>query len=346
MGGVLISAQGDFVIVLKALNKELIDEVLGLSKEFNGMLVFSKLLIDYPTDLHLARMTAAYAIEAPAPEREVIERREIVIPEPEEVPRSVREWDVMSGSLGGGKSEHGGGHGGHSVHGSVAASHKSHKSHKSKHSAHRSRSVHRSEHRSHRSSSRGSTLKGGHSRSQSPVVVIRSKSRHRSRSKAGHKEVDMVEDEEVGESNKLTLGPLAMVVPHREKRSDSKDERKIKEEIRELEEEKRRLKRERREKKHYHREEEDEEVIIERGHGGGHGRRREEDEIIIERGHGGGHRRREEDEIIIERGHGGGHRRREEDEIIVEKGHGSHGRRREEEVKIEKDRKGNMAFVK
>ena len=264
--------------------------MLGLSKEFNG-----KRPPDSPqlvsANMLPARMTAAYAIEAPAPEREVIERREIVIPEPDEVPRSVREWDVMSGSLGGGKSNHGGAH-------SVAASHKSHKSHKSKHSTHRSRSTHRSEHRSsHRSSSSGSTVKRGHSRSPSPVLVVRSKSRHRSRSSAGHghreKEIDLVEENEIGDSNAMHVGPLALVLPHHDKkRSNSKDERKIKEEIRELEEEKRRLKRERREKKHYHRESDEDEVIIERGHGGGH------------------------------------------------------GRRREEEVKIEKDRKGNMAFVK
>ena len=293
------------MIVLKALNKELIDEVLGLSKEFNGIYHITTLMCP-PANVPSARMTAAYAIEAPAPEREVVERREIVIPEPGEVPRSVRDWDVMSGSLGGGKSEHGGAH-------SVAASHKSHKSHKSKHSTHRSRSVHRSEHRSsHRSSSSGSTVKRGHSRSPSPVLVVRSKSRHRSRSSAGHvkeKEIDGVEENEIGDSNAMHVGPLALVLPHHDKkRSNSKDERKIKEEIRELEEEKRRLKRERRDKKHYHRGSDD------------------DDEVIIERVHSGGH-----------------HRRRNDEEVIVEK---AHGRRREEEVKIEKDRKGNMAFVK
>lgn len=99
-------------------------------------------------------------------------------------------------------------------------------------------------------------------------------------------------EEELGESNVIPVGPLALVVPHRDKRSNSKDERKIKEEIRELEEEKRRLKRERKDKKHSHRDDDDEEVIIERVHTGGHGRRKEED------------------------------------------------------VKIEKDRKGNLAFVK
>lgn len=256
-------------------------------------------------------MTAAYAIEAPAPEREVIERREIVIAEPDEVPRSVREWDAMSGSLGGGKSEHGGSH-------SVAASHKSHKSHKSKSSAHRSRSAHHSQHRSsHRpSSSSDSTVKGGHSRSPSPVLVVRNKSRHRSRSSAGQviteKDIDGVETDEKGDSNAMQLGPLALVLPHHDKkRSNSKDERKIKEEIRELEEEKRRLKKERKEKKHHHRESDEDEVIIERLPSGGHSKRRDDDEIIIERSHGSGH-----------------------------------GRKREEEIRIEKDRKGNMAFVK
>ena len=245
-----------------------------------------ELHIDTSTNTTPARTT--YAIEAPASEREVVERRETIIQEPAEVPRSVREWDAMSGTLGGGgKSEHGGG--GHSVHGSVHGSVA--RSHKSKHSNHRSRSEHRSSHHGRHSSHGGSTVRG-HSRSPSPIVIVRnrSKSRRRSHSSAGHNKVDAVEEEEFGESNSMHPGPLALVMPHREKRSNSRDERRIKDEIRELEAEKRRLKRERHEKKHYHRGDDEDEVVIERVHSSGHGR--------------------------------------------------------EKEVKIEKDRKGNMAFVK
>jgi hypothetical protein len=83
----------------------------------------------------------------------------------------------------------------------------------------------------------------------------------------------------------MHTGPLALVIPHREK---ERSERDIKAEIKELEAEKRRLKKERE-----------------------HERKSTK------------YRDREEDEVIIERRGG-----------------------KEKDVKIEKDRRGNMAFVR
>ena len=212
-------------------------------------------------------------LEAPPAEETIVERREIIVENPAEIPRSVRDWDVMSGAIEKSQDDKL----------SVARSSKSKHSRRSK-SAHgkdsdradaRSerisvqRSEHRSSHRSRRSSSSESTVKRRHSRSPSPIVIERkrSKSRRRSRSSAAVKR-EIVED--IGESNSIRAGPLALVVPHHE-RSGSKDERRIKEEIRELEEEKRRLKKERRERKY--RDDSDEEVIIERIPSNGRDRR-------------------------------------------------------------------------
>ena len=235
----------------------------------------------------LERIT--YAIEAPPPppdRGEIIERREIIIDKaPSEVPRSVREWDVMSGAIsGGGKSEHG-----QSEHRSDRLS--VHESHHSSHHG-RGRSEHGSSH---------STIKvHKHERSSSPSekeIVIerkpsRSKSRHHSRHRShGRHKTEYVEEDEVGESNAMKTGPLALVLPRRSKsRHGSKDERRVKEEIRELELEKERLRKERRHEKKYH-----------------HDSSSSDDAVIIER-------------------------------------KGSHGGR--EDVKIEKDRRGNMAFVR
>ena len=224
-------------------------------------------------------------IEAPPPPEEIIERREIIIPAPPaEVPRSVREWDVMSGAIG---SEHGGGHsehgaksthgGGRSTHLEVKSSHHRSRSHGG-HSKHGSRS-HKSRH----------STKGGYSESESEssstTIEIekkstRSKSRHRSKSTSGA----LVE--EVEQSNAMHTGPLALVIPHKK---EERNERDIKAEIRELEAEKRRLKKER---EHEHR-------------------------------RSSKYEDREEGEIIIERRGG-----------------------KEREVKIEKDRRGNLAFVR
>lgn len=234
----------------------------------------------------LERVTLA--LPAPVVEKdEIIERREIVIDNSSNVPRSVREWDVMEGTVGGSrKSEH------LSVHGSVAPSAKSKHTHRSK-SAHGSRSGHRSEHRSdnrsehrsehkseHRSERRSSHHSSHHSRrssssdttikiekrererSPSPVVIERKRSKSRRRSRSSVAVKAEITDIEIGESNSMHPGPLALVVP-RHSRDDGKDERRIREEIRELELEKKKLKRERREKK-YHNDNSDDEVIIEK----------------------------------------------------------------------------------
>lgn len=235
-------------------------------------------------------------IEAPPAQREeIVERREIVVPaiaEPDDVPRSVREWDVMSGAAGGGHSDHGGGHsnhggksvhGGKSTHGGKSHSGKSHggKSHRGK-----SRT-------SHHHSTKGGESDSSSSSSSTTEIIIehkhgRSKSRHRSKS-VGHGAV--VED--VGESNAMRNGPLALVLPHRDKEANDRDERSIKAEIRALEAEKKRLKREREHEKEH---------------------RKSSSKY---RGH-------DEDEVIIERRENA----------------------KEREVRIEKDRKGNMAFVR
>ena len=217
------------------------------------------------------------ALEAPAVEREeIIERKEIIIDDPHEIPRSVREWDQMSGAIGGDrKSEHKTEH--LSVHGSVAPSHKSR--HTRSKSAHGARSDHVSERFSEhvserksshhgRRSSRGTTIKH-ESRESSPVTIERrrSKSRHGKRSEIVIE--GKTEEETVGESNHMLPGPLALVVPnaHRERR----ESRDIKDEIRELDIEKRRLKKERRERRH--RDDSDDEVIIERVRSGSGERR-------------------------------------------------------------------------
>ena len=97
-------------MILKALSKDHIDEVIKISKEMNARCESNCHRHDYhrqaSTDFKLARTT--YLIEAPAPPPEpqpqVVERRtEIVINPPQEshkplseAPRSVREWDAMS----------------------------------------------------------------------------------------------------------------------------------------------------------------------------------------------------------------------------------------------------------
>lgn len=200
-----------------------------------------------------------YVIDLPVtPPQELVERRtEIVIspPPPEEIPRSVREWDVLNDSArsekpspkgarsekGGGRSEKGGGRsekgGGHSERG------------------------------------------GGHSekgekeriifekreRDISPIEITRkpsrsrrgSHSRRRSRSTAAPK--TEYYEEEIGESN-LMHGPLAIIAP-----KEHRDERSIKAEIRALEAERKRIKQEREnEKEHRHVEKyRGEEIIIE-----------------------------------------------------------------------------------
>ncbi|KAL9116880.1 MAG: hypothetical protein Q9187_006589 [Circinaria calcarea] len=84
--------EGDTLVILKALSKDHIDEVIKISREMNAR----------------GESRTTYLIEAPAPPPEpqpqVVERRtEIIINPPQEThkplseaPRSVREWDAMS----------------------------------------------------------------------------------------------------------------------------------------------------------------------------------------------------------------------------------------------------------
>ncbi len=214
----------------------------------------------------MSAVRKTYVIESapppPPPQPEVIERRtEIIInpPEPAEIPRSVREWDVMSGTAGG-KSEHGrkSEHGGHK---SEYGGHKSeHGGRKSEHGGHKS------EHggRSHKAHSRArSSSSSSDSSGPSAIEIVRkpTKSRHRSRSSAGHKTEYL--QEEKGESN--SMHGLSLVVPNRSKDAH-KDERQIKAEIRALEAEKKMLKYEREVEKEHRKAEKyrEEPVIIER----------------------------------------------------------------------------------
>lgn len=207
---------------------------------------------------HLA-VRKTYVIESgppPPPPPEVIERRtEIIInpPEPAEIPRSVREWDVMSGTAGG-KSEHG--------HKSEHGGHKSeYGGHKSEHGGYKSERGARS-HKSHsraRSSSSSSSSSG-----PSAIEIVRKpskKHRHRSRSSAGQKTEYL--QEEKGESN--SMHGLSLVVPSRSKDAH-KDERQIKAEIRALEAEKKMLKYEREIEKEHRKADKykEEPVILER----------------------------------------------------------------------------------
>ena len=255
------TAEGQFVIILKALNKELIDEVLFRSKEYNER----------------ERERITYAIDAPPPpppsnRGEVIERREIIIDKsPEEVPRSVREWDVMSGAIdnksthGGAKSTHGGAkstHGGKSQHGGGKSEHhndhlSTHEStHKSSHSRRKSRG--RSASRTEMKTSKASRSRShSHSSGNKQLVIERKPShKHHSRHRSHGRKAEYVETDEVGESNKMHTGPLAMVLsaPTRTKSKSRRDsDRAVKDEIRELELEKERLRRERRRERRYHR---------------------------------------------------------------------------------------------
>lgn len=211
---------------------------------------------------HLA-VRKTYVIESgtpPPPPPEVFERRtEIIInpPEPAEVPRSVREWDVMSGTAGA-KSEHGhkSEHGGHkSEHGGHKSEHGGHKSEHGGHKSERGARSHKSHSRA-RSSSSSSSSSG-----PSAIEIVRKpskKSRHRSRSSAGHKTEYVLEEKP--ESNSMSL-----MVPSRNKDAH-KDERQIKAEIRALEAEKKMLKYEREIEKEHRKAEKykEEPVIIER----------------------------------------------------------------------------------
>lgn len=173
----------------------------------------------------------------------VFEREKVKSPKPETVveekithmslsdaPRSVREWDTLKVKE-------------RSRSPSPAATHRSHKTHLSSHHG----SHHSSRHRSHSHVTRSR-------RSSSPSVVeeiiekreireISPSHTHHSRRRSSPREVierrEIVED--IGESNSIHAGPLALVVPERRHKTDSQ----IKEEIRALERERRMLRTER-----------------------------------------------------------------------------------------------------
>ena len=113
-----------------------------------------------------------YLIEAPAPPsgEQVIERRtEVIINPPAEVPRSVREWDVMSS-----KSEK------HRDPSPSAKSHRSHKNHKS----HKSRRESRSRHRSTSTHRRSSSSSSSSSSSERPTTTLIVPQRRKSKNEA------------------------------------------------------------------------------------------------------------------------------------------------------------------
>ena len=193
-----------------------------------------------------------YVIDVPAssPAPDVVERRtEIVIspPPPNEVPRSVREWDVMND---GARSEK-----------SFARS--------ERHSPKGARSE-----RHHSPKGAPSERGGPHTekdfhlekrerdieRDFSPVEITRKPSRSRRRSHSHRRSRSTAApkteyfEEEIGESNSMH-GALAVITPR-------KDERSIKAEIRALEAERRRIKHER-ELERGHDRHRDEEIIIE-----------------------------------------------------------------------------------
>ena len=215
----------------------------------------------------------------------------------------------MSGAAGGshaGKSHGGKSHVGKSEHHSKHGSeHKSeHLSvHESHHSTHRSRSRGRSPHgSSHTTIKISKSRERSHSPDEKELVIERKPSKHRRRRKshAGHTKTEDSEEEEVGESNAIKTGPLALVLPSRSKRRRGSD-RRVRDEIRELEIEKERLRKERRrgEKKYHH-----------------HHHRPSSSSSSSS----------SDTEVIIER-------------------KGSHAGR-VEDVKIEKDKKGNMKFIR
>ncbi|MCJ1478558.1 hypothetical protein MMC13_007239 [Lambiella insularis] len=84
--------EGETLVILKALGKDHIDEVIKISREMNSNAVENK----------FQESRTTYLIEAPAPpeEEEIVKRRTEIIREgpSNEVPRSVREWDYMSES--------------------------------------------------------------------------------------------------------------------------------------------------------------------------------------------------------------------------------------------------------
>ena len=314
--------KGEILVILKALSKDHIDEVIKLSREMNarGETIESESPQTIrstwnPTDVCIGRTT--YVIEAPPPpppepEPEIVERRttEIIINGPEgtthqpleEAPRSVREWDAMS--VKSRKTERR----------SPSPSAKSH--HTTRRSPSPSAKSHRTERRgsspsakSHRTERRGSSPSAKSHKSHSTHH-----SRHRSVSSVStHRNIQIIKEDM--DDSATIRGPLELIVPERRK-----DERSIQAEIRALEAEKRALKLEReieREHRRSSRYRDEDLLIVERD-------RRPREELIIES-------RKPREEFIVEE-------RRPRDELIIEK-------ETPREVKVEKV-KGRLSLVR
>ncbi|MCJ1387342.1 hypothetical protein MMC18_000185 [Xylographa bjoerkii] len=192
--------EGETLIILKALGKEHIDEVIKISREMNAN--------GGETKVQESRKT--YMIEAPSPpeEEEIVKRRTEIIREgpASEVPRSVREWDMMSNNL---KSER-----------SPSPGAKSAKSHKT-----------------------SKTAKTSKSRNPSPSSKT-GKSRHRSVSEASTRREIFVPVDDKDESATIHGFAGALQV-HESRSSNRRDTQSIKAEIKALEAEKKALKYER-----------------------------------------------------------------------------------------------------
>ncbi|KAI9821238.1 MAG: hypothetical protein M1827_003973 [Pycnora praestabilis] len=220
------------IVILKALGKEQIDEVISLSKEMKetGGESRTTYLIEAPPppEPQIIQIPAPTPqpqyIQVPAPPPpppELVERRtEIVMspPPPPEIPASVRNWDMMSHHTERRESSPSG----HESH---------HSTHRSEHESRRgSRSEHESRHGSR--SERGRSEHGGKSEHGS-VHESRHSTRRASSTKREYIERD--------ESDSIA-GPLSLIMPERRA---PKSEQAIKAEIRALEAEKKALKYER-----------------------------------------------------------------------------------------------------
>ena len=243
------------ILIEKALGPENIDQVFTMSKEYreresksfgNGF-AGDTVLTTEATTTRLLEAPPLEPIIVPPPRsvrEEIIEKDEVRTLPISEAPRSVREWDHLSVR---------------------SPSPKSRKSHRS-----------RSRRRSRRGSSPGTMVRETFvekkvvDRDYSPARTHRNSIRdlspaHTHRTRRSHsshsgsetiiEKTKIISDEEIGESNSVHVGPLALVVDRHPSRSD----RDIKDEIRRLEVERRALRRERR----YERES-DEVIKIER----------------------------------------------------------------------------------
>ncbi|RMZ92757.1 hypothetical protein DV736_g65, partial [Chaetothyriales sp. CBS 134916] len=194
------------ILIEKALGPENIDEVFTLSKEYRGReatTTTTTRLIEASTESHVPSSPEVVR------EEKIVEKSEVKTIPISEAARSVQEWDALTVR---------------------SPSPKSHRSHRS---------------RSRRRSRRGS----------SPVketfvqktVIEKEVSPRTSHTSVNDSETiiektKIISDEEIGESNSVHVGPLALVVDRRPSRTD----RDIKDEIRRLEAERRALRRERR----------------------------------------------------------------------------------------------------